>query len=121
MVQDRKINMTISWRPDYSNDTVALSHLTLNRNASKLDAIDLLLGEYGRNVVFFSTFGNMAETLLATVWAPSSKTISGIVDGLMAKGMFDSVVPNVICEGCFFDTWKEKMLDKVQLRPEKDR
>ncbi len=48
--------------------------------------------------------------ILATVWTKSSKEVSGIVDSLMAHGYFESVTPNVICEGNFFDTWKEKLL-----------
>lgn len=113
MIKENKVNLTIRWRPDYSNDTVALFHMTLKNGADKGKAIALLYGKYSPNVVFLSSFGNMPELIIATVWSQSPKGISRIVDDLMAEGCFGSVTPNIICAGNFFDTWKETLLDKV--------
>ncbi len=110
MIDENKILLTIQWRPDYSNDIVSIFHMKLKDGAIKPDVIKLLYGRYSSNVVFLSSFGNLPEIILATVWTKSSKEVSGIVDGLMAHGYFESITPNVICEGNFFDTWKEKLL-----------
>jgi DNA-binding Lrp family transcriptional regulator len=121
MIQDHKVNLTIRWRPDYSNDTVALFHMTLKGGADKGKTIALLYGKYAPNVVFLSSFANMPEMIIATVWTQSSKGVSKIVDELTAEGCFESVTPNVICAGYFFDTWKEKLLDMVDPRSKRKK
>jgi DNA-binding Lrp family transcriptional regulator len=110
MIDEGKVLLTIQWRPDYSDDIVALFHMKLKDGAGKPEAIKVLHEGYASNVMFISSFGNIPEIVLATIWARSSKEMSGIVDGLMKHGCFESVTPNVIFEGYFFDTWKEKLL-----------
>jgi Lrp/AsnC family leucine-responsive transcriptional regulator len=112
MIRDHKVNLTIRWRPDYSNNTVALCHMALKNGADKGKAMAMLYGKYSPNVVFLSSFGNMPELIIATVWTQSSKGISKIADDLMAEGCFETVTPNIICAGYFFDTWKEKLLER---------
>jgi DNA-binding Lrp family transcriptional regulator len=116
MVDENKVVLTIQWRPDYSNDIVALFHINLKDGASKLDAIKRLHEGYPFNMVFISSFGNIPGLILATVWTKSLKEVSEMVDGLMGQGCFESITPNVICEGNFFDTWKEKMLTEPSKR-----
>ncbi len=115
MIDEHKILLTISWRPDYSNDTVALFHIVLKQSTSKPEVINLLREKYSNNVVFFSSFGNLPEIILATVWTRSPKEVSNIADSLMDDGGFESVTPNVICDAHFFDTWKEKILAKAAM------
>jgi DNA-binding Lrp family transcriptional regulator len=110
MVAEHKALLTIRWRPDYSNDIVALFHIKFNQGKSKQDAMRLLHEAYMTNVVFVSSFANIPDLILATIWTRTLKEVSAIVDGLMAKGLFESITPNVICEGSFFDTWKEQLL-----------
>lgn len=113
MVRESKINLVARWRPDYSNDTVALLCLTLRPGVDKRAAIGMLYRRYSGSVVFLSSFSNLPDLIIATVWVRSPKGITALVDELMAEGMFASMVPHAICEGYFFETWKEKLLDKV--------
>jgi DNA-binding Lrp family transcriptional regulator len=121
MIDENKVLLTIQWRPDYSNDIVALFHMKLKEGTSKPDVIKLLHERYASNVVFLSSFGNIPEMILATVWTRSSKEVSGIVDSLMNHGHFESITPNVICEGNFFDTWKEKLLADLAKKASKQQ
>lgn len=116
MVKASKISLITRWRPDYSNDTVALLCMTLSPGADKQAIISLLYRKYAGSMVFLSSFSNLPDLIISTVWTRSPKGITALVDELMAEGVFVSIVPHAICEGCFFETWKEKLLDKVQVK-----
>ncbi len=116
MVKASKINLITRWRPDYSSDTVALLCITLKPGADKQAVIGLLYGKYAGSVVFLSSFSNLPDLVITTVWTRSPKGITALIDEMMAEGAFASIVPHSICEGFFFDTWKEKLLDKVQAK-----
>jgi DNA-binding Lrp family transcriptional regulator len=113
MMRDHKLNLVTRWRPDYSNDTVALTCMTLAPGADKQAVAGMLYRKYAQNVVFLSAFSNLPKLIVSTVWTRSPKGITALIDGLMAEGAFEYIVPHTIIEGYFFDTWKEKLLDRA--------
>jgi DNA-binding Lrp family transcriptional regulator len=115
MMRDSKINLIARWRPDYSNDTVAMLCIAMEPGVDRQAAISLLYRKYADSVVFLSSFSNLPDLIISTVWTRSPKGITALVDEMMAEDAFSSVVPHTICEGSFFETWKEMLLDNVQL------
>lgn len=66
-------------------------------------------------MVFLSSFANLPDPVIVMVWKRTSKGITALIDELMAEGLIASMVPRSIHEGCFFDMWKESLLDNAPL------
>lgn len=85
------------------------------QGGDKQAAMNMLYRKYAGSVVFLSSFANLPDLVTATVRKRTPKGITALVDELKAKGLFASMGPRSICEGCFFDMWKEGLLDNISL------
>jgi len=119
MLKEHKLNLSMRWRPDYSSDTVAIFHMTLRPGADKSLTISELYRRYPGNLVFLSSFSNVPEVILGTVWSSSPKEVANLADRMLSDLGLASITPHVIVDSAFFETWKEKALDGVGKKPGK--
>ncbi|MHC1680378.1 MAG: AsnC family transcriptional regulator [Methanomassiliicoccales archaeon] len=119
MLKEHKLNLSMRWRPDYSSDTVAIFHMTLRPEADKALTISELYRRYPGNMVFLSSFSNLPEVVLATVWSSSPKDVARLADQMLSELGLGTVTPHVIVDSAFFETWKERLLDGVGTKKSK--
>lgn len=110
MVKDGKVRMTLDWRPAFTNDTVSLFELRLERPADRANALAILREKYGERVVMVSAFTNMPELIIATVWTPAMHDVEDVIWSFLATKLFSSVVPHIIYSGRRSGTWKDRLI-----------
>lgn len=107
MVKNGLVELSMEWFPDASNDIITIFHIHLKPTAQK-DAAAGILKKYWPNVLFYWSFGNLSNELLAVAWTNTMKELRTIQDSFVAEEAFESIVPNILYVGYIFDTWRDE-------------
>lgn len=94
--------------PDASNDIISVFHVYLKPEADK-NTVNIILGKYYPNTLFYWGFSNLPNTYLFFVWTPTIKELKDIRENFENESAIQSVPPNVIYTGYIFKTWRDKI------------
>jgi hypothetical protein len=64
------------------------------------------------NLLFYWSFSNLSNELMAVVWTNTMKELKEIQERLAKEGIFESIIPNILYVGYIFETWRDDILIK---------
>jgi hypothetical protein len=105
------VELSIEWYPDASNDIITIFHLQLKPQADR-NSIDKILKKYSPNMMFYWSFSNIPNSLVAFVWTNTMKELQGIREGLENEEALRSASPNILYAGYIFRTWRDQLPEK---------
>ncbi len=108
MLEEGSIDLTINFNPISSNDIFSLFQITLKPSVDKHEVAQLILDNYKPNIFFIWTFSNLPNLITCFVWCNTMKQLHEMIEGLK-KEKVESIIPDVLYEGLFFDTWIDKL------------
>jgi len=109
MVKEGLIELSINFNPVSSNDIFTLLQLSLSHSSNKDELAQHLIDNYQPFIFFCWSFSNIPNFLLCYTWCNSMNELNNLIQKLK-KEKVESVISDVLFEGLFYDTWKEKML-----------
>lgn len=108
MIDDGLIDMTINFNPISSNDIFSIFQITLNPSVDKHEVAQFIHDNYKPNIFFIWTFSNLPNLLTCFVWCNTMKQLHEMIENLK-KEKVESIIPDVLYEGLFFETWVDKL------------
>lgn len=109
MIKEGLIELSIQFNPVSSNDIFALLQISLSHSSNKEEMAQYIVDNYQPNLFFCWSFSNLPNFLLCYTWCNTMNELNEIIQKLK-KEKVESVIPDVLFKGLFYDTWKEKML-----------
>jgi DNA-binding Lrp family transcriptional regulator len=109
MLEEGLIDCTIDFNPVSSNDIFILLQITLNPGENKDLIAQRLIDEHSPHIFYCWTFSNLPNFVLAYTWCNTMNELNELVESLKQLNV-ESVVPDVLFKGLFYDTWKENLL-----------
>ena len=109
LINNYLVELSIEWFPDASNDIISAFHVNLKPEADK-NAVNIILGKYYPNTLFYWGFSNIPNRYLFLVWTPTIKELKDIRENFENEPAIQSVSPNVIYTGYLFKTWRDKIV-----------
>jgi DNA-binding Lrp family transcriptional regulator len=106
MVDHYLIDLSLEWFPDASNDIITIFHLHLKPTIDKKN-ITLVLNKYIPNLLFYWSFSNLPNELMAVVWTNTMKELKEIQERFAKENVFESIIPNILYVGYIFETWRD--------------
>jgi DNA-binding Lrp family transcriptional regulator len=100
------IDLSLEWFPDASNDILAILHLHLKPTIDKKN-IPQALNKYIPNLLFYWSFSNLSNELMAVVWTNTMKELKEIQERFAKENLFESIIPNILYVGYIFETWRD--------------
>ena len=108
LINNYLVELSIEWFPDASNDIISVFHVNLKPEADK-NTVNIILGKYYPNTLFYWGFSNLPNAYLFSVWTPTIKELKDIRENFENEPAIQSVSPNVIYTGYIFKTWRDKI------------
>jgi DNA-binding Lrp family transcriptional regulator len=109
MVDHYLIELSLEWFPDASNDIITIFHLHLKPTIDK-KSIPQTFNKYVPNLLFYWSFSNLSNELMAVVWTNSMKELKEIQERFAKENMFESIIPNILYVGYIFETWRDTVV-----------
>lgn len=109
MVDHCLIELSLEWFPDASNDIITIFHLRLKPTIDK-KSIPQAINKYVPNLLFYWSFSNLSNELMAVVWTNSMKELKEIQERFAKENMFESIIPNILYVGYIFETWRDDIV-----------
>ncbi len=109
LIEEGIIDLTIEFNPNSSNDIFTLIQLNTAPSVDKQELAQYLTEKYKPNIFFIWSFSNMPNFLLCYLWTNTMGQMNNVVESLK-KEKINTVIPDIVYKGIYFDTWKEKML-----------
>jgi DNA-binding Lrp family transcriptional regulator len=112
MIEHHLIELSLEWYPDASNDIFTVLHLRLKPTVDK-KTLQNILGTYMPNLLFFWSFSNLTNELMAVVWTNTMKELKEIQERLSKENLFDAIIPNILYVGYIYETWRDALTEKT--------
>jgi DNA-binding Lrp family transcriptional regulator len=109
MVNHYLIDLSLEWFPDASNDIITIFHLHLKPTVDK-KSIPQIFNNYMPNLLFYWSFSNLPNELMAVVWTNTMKEMKEIQERFAKENMFESIIPNILYVGYIFETWRDTVV-----------
>jgi DNA-binding Lrp family transcriptional regulator len=109
MIDEGLIELSINFNPVSSNDIFTLLQISLSHSSKKDEMAQYLIDTYQPNIFFCWSFSNVPNFLLCYTWCNSMNELNNLIQKLK-KEKIESIIPDVLFKGLFYDTWKEKIL-----------
>jgi hypothetical protein len=62
------------------------------------------------NLLFYWSFSNLPNELMAVVWTNTMKEMKEIQERFAKENMFESIIPNILYVGYIFETWRDTVV-----------
>ncbi len=111
MIEEGIIELSIDFNPEASNDIFSVFQITVNPSVDKNEIAQFLNEKYHPNLFYCWTFSNLPNIILCWVWANNMKELTELVENIKKENI-DSIIFDIMYKVYYFDTWKEKILNK---------
>ncbi len=108
LLDDGIIDLTIDFNPISSNDIFSLFQIELKPSADKNKLGQFIIDTFKPHIFFCWTFSNLPNLITCFVWCNSMKQLHDMIEKLK-KEEIESIIPDVLYEGLFYDTWMDKL------------
>jgi DNA-binding Lrp family transcriptional regulator len=109
MVKEGAIELSINFNPVSSADIFSLLQINLRPSIKKDEYSQQLVDKFKPHIFFVWTFSNIPNFIFCYVWTNTMKELNELIENVR-KEKIESIISDIVNQGLFFDTWKEKTL-----------
>ncbi|MFX1451969.1 MAG: Lrp/AsnC family transcriptional regulator [Promethearchaeota archaeon] len=115
LIEEGIIDLSIDFNPQASEDIFALFQINISPTVEKNELAKHLNEKYSPNIFYCWTFSNLPNIIVCWVWSNNMKELNELIENIKQEKI-DSIISDIMYRVLYFDTWKEKILDKKKIK-----
>lgn len=110
MVEKGFIEFSVVLAPERSSDLQCMFHLHRSGRGEMRDFMRDKLNEHSPNILFFSTYRNLPDLMMAMTWTNDMGELREIKASFEGAGRFERVEPNILLASRAVECWGDRLI-----------
>jgi len=115
IIKEKAVDFSAVLSPESCSDIICMFHMFRRGHLEMREFMRSKLNQHSPNILFFNTYRNLPDLVMAMVWASDMAQLREIKSSLESDQAIERVEPNILLASRLVESWADKLVRELGL------